>query len=147
TPRSDAPAATASKAGVRVHGRVVDEGNRPVARATVRLRPGGIPRFHADEEVDRSFTGLSAEVETGPAGRFSFEEVREPSKREVFVRAASFVDATADIPHREGDVDLGDVRVEIGGSLAGRVVDDAGNPVPDAEVRAWTRSGPKPAGP
>ncbi|MFG0318505.1 MAG: carboxypeptidase regulatory-like domain-containing protein [Planctomycetota bacterium JB042] len=139
----DAPAAAATAGGVRVEGRIVDEGGRPVAGAEVRLRPTGIAAFHHDDEVEEALKSTGTRQVTGLDGRFSFEGVKKPGSRSLFVRSDAFADATRDLPDASGTIDLGDVVVELGGVLTGHVVDDAGNPVPDAEVRAWTREASK----
>lgn len=133
------PATAAAHEGHRIVGRVVDEGGRPVAGADIRLLPRGLSVIMDSNHEHAPAALRSIETVTAADGRFAFEDVAGSIAREVFVRSRNLVDLTHDVPTTEGDVDLGDLVATLGGTLTGHVVDDAGNPVPGAEVRAWTR--------
>lgn len=127
-------------------GRVVDEYGRAVPSAeVVYLESGamfrGFGRQDADDEVEPPKTTTDAQ------GRFTLEvelaEERDRESRRFMGADASLVVrheayATLVQPHEDrtlGEQQVGDLTVEAGAWVSGRVVDDAGRPVAGANVR------------
>ncbi|MBI4881444.1 MAG: carboxypeptidase regulatory-like domain-containing protein, partial [Planctomycetes bacterium] len=118
----------------RVFGRVIDEAGSPIEGAEVTLAQRLGRRFRDAAEEKNSAR------RTAQDGRFLFEEVAPERGLTLCVRLERHADVTREIPESlAGDLDLGDLVAELGGSLAGRVLDEAGNPVAGAEVKAWHR--------
>jgi len=103
----------------RVTGRVVDAAGSPVAEATLRIDFGGKDRNVA------------------PDGRFDVEVPTARETQSVAIQIAAPRHAVRVLSKRlaRGAVaDLGDVVLAAGGVVSGRVVDDAGAPVPSAWI-------------
>lgn len=116
---------------VTLTGRIVDRESRPVARAEVLL----LTVAEESENGARSYRHL--EVSSDAAGRFRFESVgtgmyQMKVKRRGF--APSWREGTAGTGTR-GVVDLGDLTLEPGAVIEGRITDLHGAPVEGAEVR------------
>lgn len=102
--------------GVRISGLVVDEGQQPVADATVRITPGDVTSLVSDRE-----------------GRFSFTAAREPTSLHALAPdGRQGLARLSPGPKAESD----QVRIVIGGGfeLSG-VVRDENGPVAQADVR------------
>ncbi|MCP3914127.1 MAG: hypothetical protein GY711_01060 [bacterium] len=113
-------------------GRVVDERGEPLAGAAVRaLRAGGgmfgtpgIPG--ADPELART--------RSDSAGRFRLELPAQPRVR-IAIEAEGYAPLEESESLREGqEKDVGDVELDRGVTLAGRVFDSAGSPLAGVEV-------------
>src|SRR5690349_9344065 len=114
-------------------GRAVDEGGQPVAGARVL---GSLGETAAGALLDApANAGRVREAKTSAEGRFELDRLEAGSVR-VAIRADSFApfDAKATTLAPGASLDLGDVRLERGFALAGRVVDEAGRPVKAAEI-------------
>ncbi|MGE5185657.1 MAG: carboxypeptidase-like regulatory domain-containing protein, partial [Acidobacteriota bacterium] len=117
----------AMKAGAVVSGTVVDADGKPRPFATVRVAGKGVEMWRV----------ASRQATTDQQGRF---ELRGLSRAHLQARAESDVAASKLV-----DVDLAtqaavrDVRLvlDVTGTIAGIVVDEAGQPVPEVEVNAF----------
>lgn len=109
--------------GVRLTGRIVETSGAPIPGASVRVGYGG------------------RAVPTGGDGRFS---VAFPMARDADVALLQFAAPgramrVVEKPVARGaDADLGDVALAAGGTVSGRVVDDAGSGVPNAWIVVTT---------
>lgn len=124
--------------GFAVSGRVVDPAGRPVEGAPVQLLPDfHMAAFHGDPgDLMPSMKSAS----TDASGRFRFDAVDPARPMRVAATPTNLVSVSESIPGaRTGDLDVGDLIAQLGGTLTGHVVDQAGNPISGAEVRAWTR--------
>jgi len=129
----------AGVAAATVSGRVVDEGSAtPVAGVQVVLipmRPGPVPPF-----VDRPRTAI-----TNADGRYTFEGV-EPGRYRVSAQKAGY--ALEPMQHQLPDFELAagelhdaaDVPLVRGGVIAGRVLDESGEPVVNVRVMAMRKT-------
>ncbi len=124
--------------GQTVVGRVVDPDGRPVAAAEVNLR-----RVQRQPGMSHGngFTagGAGTSAATGADGRFRFQRV-EAAEYDLQVTRRGFAvtgRAALAVPAQKDEVDLGDVVLEPGVVLEGRVVGPKGVPVVGAEVWAW----------
>ncbi len=148
TPAHDSARAAADgdedgDSGLRVTGRVVDEGGRPLANVDVRLGPSigriGVLADH-DEDHEKVRWARSQRVKTGSDGRFSFDDVQHAKLLSVRARPGALCDVTRPLPdQKEGELALGDLVATLGGSLTGYVLDERGNGIRGANVRAWTK--------
>lgn len=115
--------------GATLAGRVIDQRGRAVAGGEVFLleEPAG------PNGIDRALKDRKPAAATGPDGRFSIEDLAKGSPVHVAVRAAGYLVAQvrAVRPPTEKPVVI---RLEPEAALAGRVMDEAGNPVPGARV-------------
>lgn len=115
--------------GARVVGRLVDGDERAVAgKVSVGDLDGRpVPRVLQDPLT----------VETGADGRFAIDYV-PVGEHALGVGARGLASQRVDVAVRDGErqVDVGDVRLEVGIAIRGRVRSKAGQPVPDAVVRA-----------
>ncbi|MEM7582601.1 MAG: carboxypeptidase regulatory-like domain-containing protein [Acidobacteriota bacterium] len=113
--------------GVALAGRVVDGDRRGIAGATV--------------EVDSNASGGWLQSEQGPAqtdpdGRFVVADLRPGSPVLLVVSKPGFVtEAVRDVRPR-ADEPL-EVVLQVAGRLAGRVVDEAGDPIVNARLSAY----------
>lgn len=131
--RADAPVDLVLRPGARIVGRLVADGGRTVVgqAALHDLDGRPVPPALADRLA----------VESGADGRFAIEAV--PVGEHVLVasapaRAGRRVEVAVRVTDRQ--VDLGDVRLEPGLAIRGRVRSQAGRPIAGALVRA---SGPR----
>jgi protocatechuate 3,4-dioxygenase beta subunit len=119
-----------------VAGRIVDDGGRPLAGVRVRL-------LHQD--IERDVAGSTPIYQAGvvpelmehtspPDGRFTFAGLW-PGKATIELWAANRVRHEINCePRSEQTIDLGDLVVERGSSIAGVVVDAAGAPIAGAKL-------------
>lgn len=117
--------------GVRVAGRVVDAGKRPVAGAHLSLRaerPGG------ERGLIRFVGGVNASAVSDEDGRFTFEGMT-PGTAELDATAAGFQPAKLEnVAIPEKGLDNLEVVLERGAVIEGRVLTSAGDAVEDARV-------------
>ncbi len=137
-----APAAGAGEAQdtkeihAKVTGRVVDEGRRPVAGASVRVTQD----WFEDGPFSRTSAKTVDTVKSGADGRFAIDVKRSGDHNVLSVEPANHVRARVDLPAlTDGERDVGDVVTTLGGSMSGRIVDEAGNAIQGAKVEAWSR--------
>lgn len=121
--------------GVSLSGRVVDPAGRPVAGAQIyRMATIASPELLAttlrEEEPDAT---------TGADGRFSFGDLPPKKPVHLFVSAPRHLPATAQGVRPPLATPL-TVRLAPGARLAGRITDEAGAPVAEAEVRLAKRT-------
>lgn len=129
--------------GLTAVGRVLDEEQQPVAGAQVRLAPlpeggEGISQLSARWRGAREARPVTSDEE----GRFVVEDLA-PGRFDLHVQAEGLAPALVpgvEIPDGEGPVDLGEVELEAGLSLEGRVVDSSGDPVAGVRVAATQMS-------
>jgi hypothetical protein len=113
--------------GVTARGRIVDEEGKPLkGRVRLRLLGQPMPLFAAQDLGDP----------TDESARFSLAHL-PVGEHEVDFLAAAHALATVPllVAAHNGIVDMGDVRLESGLAIAGRVVDQAGDPVAGARLR------------
>ncbi len=128
---------------IRLRGRVVDGFGQPVAAAQVQLEiernrggRGGPGRFERQQ--------IRKPVTTGSDGRFAFEgkgfrELRITLQLTHPRFAPTFTEH--DFRNAGGDLDLGDVRIRVGGEIRGLVTNLDGSPVAQADVVAHPQGG------
>ena len=125
--------------GATISGRIVEEGSGvPVAGAQVVLFPAR-PGPAALPFRDRPKTAT-----TDPDGRYTFEDV-EPGRYRISVQKTGYalhlvpglpeIDLTAGERHETAEV-----RLQRGGVIAGRVLDESGEPVVNARVMAMQKA-------
>ena len=136
-PATDAIAAPA----YAITGSVLDEQGRPVSGADVQL-----VRHFGDDMIllERSEAIMSnaQATKTASDGRFQFEAVDATDSFTVRAVPDALMSAELKLTQRRtGDLDVGVLTAALGAELIGHVVSDAGQPVPEAEVRAWTKQG------
>jgi protocatechuate 3,4-dioxygenase beta subunit len=122
-------------AGQTVVGRVVDPEGLPVAAAEVTFRRVQRPPGMSGHGFTGGGPGTSAA--TGADGRFRFQRL-EAGEYDLQVTRQGFVATGRDnlaVSAETREVDLGDVVLEPGVVLAGRVVGPKGAPVAEAEVQ------------
>jgi protocatechuate 3,4-dioxygenase beta subunit len=116
--------------GAPVLGQLVDEQGRAVVGKLVFETIGGqtVPRPLAE----------SLKVETGPDGIFALAQV-PVGAHDLGLTASGFAARRLEVEVRPRDksLDLGKVVLERGLTVAGRVVDRAGTPLPNASLYAW----------
>ncbi|MCO5169299.1 MAG: carboxypeptidase-like regulatory domain-containing protein [Planctomycetes bacterium] len=144
-------AATGGAAATGLRGRVVTRDARPVPGARVSLR-GTRPnasgmtvvmrRRNADGETEFTSPGeVLASAVAGEDGRFEVKGLEPGFSYALVARPPEgdedHLPAQGSAPALKAGlvVDAGDVRLERGARLSGVVLDPAGRPVPDAEVR------------
>ncbi|MBL8858560.1 MAG: carboxypeptidase regulatory-like domain-containing protein [Planctomycetes bacterium] len=119
---------------VAIRGRVVDDGGRGIAGATVYASPAGGPLGFALDEFEASQPWFRRkETTTDAAGRFQLEP-EAPGAVRLAVRADGFAPFDAERPIAGAGADVGDLVLERGVVLQGRVVDTTGRGVPNAEL-------------
>jgi hypothetical protein len=125
--------APAQPAASRISGRVVEEGsNRPLATARVTLMSAGRP----------STPGPPPQASTDRDGRFTFDLVA-PGQYWLDVQRGGYVSISPNPSKREThdvvagqDIAWPDVVLQKGGVIAGRIFDEAGEPLSDVRVTA-----------
>jgi large repetitive protein len=114
-------------AGAAVTGRLVDAEERPLAGRVAAQEFAGQP-------MPRSLVEL-LRADTGADGRFRIEKV-PPGSYALGAVAPRYSGrrVEAEVSGREGVIDLGDIALEPGLAIRGRVRTSSGAPVPDAQV-------------
>jgi protocatechuate 3,4-dioxygenase beta subunit len=114
--------------GAAVTGRLVDSEERPLAGRVAAQELAGQP-------LPRSLVEL-LRTDTGPDGRFRIERV-PPGSYALGAVAPRFSGrrVEAEVSGREAVIDLGDIALEQGLAIRGRVRTSSGTPVPDADIR------------
>lgn len=128
-------AATIVTGPVGISGRVVDADGRPVAGAVVLAAPsGGLMGAALDDlDVDAPWT-KRVDATSGADGRFTLRPEAHGAVR-IAVRASGFAPFDAEKAIAGANADLGDLKLERGAILRGRVVDASARPVADAQLR------------
>jgi hypothetical protein len=129
---SPAPTDPAPAATLRIHGRLVDEGKTGIAGCVVEVRAWSGTGLAAKWSMTRTRSGADG----------AFEVRIDPAiATEGFGVAATpegFVEAWRMVKPGEYDEALGvEVVAERARSIVGRVVDDAGRPIPKSGVQLW----------
>jgi hypothetical protein len=147
---TDPPASVALTMGLPalvVRGRAVDGSGAPRANAQILVQP----REAAVKAASSIFGGEDPLTTSDDEGRFAVALDRDPSAvaaRSTRVKLARFFgegeglesDVAHGPPDAQGEIDLGDVAlVDPPPFLAGRVVDDRGEPVSGAQIRFFLR--------
>lgn len=136
--RTDAPVALVLLPGARVAGRLLGDEGRPAA--------GRVALAEIDGQRLRGVLAGRFAAEAGSDGRFVIEGV-PTGEHAVAVDARGFGRRRVALTVRASDrqVDVGDVRLEAGLAISGRVRSKAGAPVADARVSAvGARGGDEP---
>src|SRR5689334_21555177 len=122
-------------------GRVVDGSGQPVAAAKVFAGPAGEFEFLPLDSTDtRMFSGAKrAQAVTDAEGRFQLGLAGQTHVR-LAVRSGGFAPLDAERTLARGERDLGDVVLEQGVVLEGRVVDPTGRPVAAAQIFSRPRN-------
>jgi hypothetical protein len=116
--------------GVTVTGRLVNEDSRPVA--------GHIAPQEISGEGGLWTLGDILSTDAGADGKFKLEHV--PSGEHALAATArGFGPKRIDVSAGARPVDVGDVVLEPGGTIRGRVRDKAGNPIGGAQLTAFAR--------
>lgn len=120
----------------RVTGRVVDEGGKPVADAIVYAAAGGGFDDLTLDEVDpaEAFWFQRVEARTDSSGRFTVDPKIQARVR-LAVRAPGFAPLDVERTISAAKPEVGDLVVQQGVVLEGRVIDHLGRPVANAELR------------
>lgn len=120
----------------RVSGRVLDESGKPVAGATIYAAAGGGFDDMALDEFDPIEMPWMQRVETksDSAGRFALDPKINARVR-IAVRAGGFAPLDVERTISETKPEVGDLVVQTGVVLEGRVIDHLGRPVAGAELR------------
>ena len=142
---SQSAAATAEAGTVAVQGRVVDETGAPVGGARV-LAAGGNSGLHliGDFALDARGAGSMpwlkrSETTSGADGRFTLHGLR-PGNLRLAVRGPGFAPRDDERALPSGaSFDLGDIELEPGVYVAGKVVDARGRAVEGAQVLRLSR--------
>jgi protocatechuate 3,4-dioxygenase beta subunit len=131
----------AAKEAAGLSGRVVGPDGRPVQGAKVFAGPAGDFNFLPLDTVDqRLMTGAKrSDAVTDAEGRFQLGLGGETHVR-LAVRASGFAPLDAERTLARGERDLGDVALEQGVVLEGRVIDQTGRPVAEAQIHSRPRS-------
>jgi len=114
-------------AGAAVTGRLVDAEERPLAGRVAAQELAGQP-------MPRSLVEL-LRADTGPDGRFRIDKVA-PGSYALGAVAPRYSGrrVEAEVSARDTVIDLGDIALEAGLAIRGRVRTSAGAPVPDAQI-------------
>ncbi|MCB9880790.1 MAG: carboxypeptidase regulatory-like domain-containing protein [Planctomycetes bacterium] len=143
TERTDVRDTAANLPATGVFGRVVGPDGRPMAGTIVTMVEGGrivhrgIPLRNASASQD----SVTKTATTNGEGRFEFYPRSPDSHLRFEIDAPPMVALRKNVDPTKGKpVDLGDIALERGIVLSGRVVDPAGRGVEDAVVRARTKN-------
>lgn len=133
--QATAPAAEAQ--GGALHGRVVDAGGRPIAGARVLVASaGGFGPLPLDQvPEDSPLARGRSETRSAADGTFRIARPTGAGLR-ISVRSPGFAPLRSERGQAPPDGDLGDLALEAGAVLEGRVVDRGGRPVAGVEVHA-----------
>jgi len=135
TTPSGTPSAATNNAPRRVSGRVVDTSGRPVANATVYAAAGNAFDELALDEIEPGDMWFQrVDAKTDAQGRFALDP-RIQAQVRFAVRASGFAPLDADRTISSAAPDVGDLVLQPGVVLEGRVVDHGGRPVANAELR------------
>ncbi len=140
--RSESPATEGREQ--RVSGRVLDEAGKPVANALVyAASSGGFDDLALDEIDPVEMPWFRrADARTDSAGRFALAPKIHARVR-LAVRASGFAPLDLERTISETNPEVGDLVLQRGVVLEGRVIDHLGRPVDGAELRRRrTGSGP-----
>jgi len=119
---------------IGVRGRVVDPEGRGVAGATVYAASSDMPMGFALDDSDSTATFVRRkETTTDSEGRFTLEPEARGAIR-LAVRADGFAPFNAQKPIAGTNVDVGDLKLERGVVISGRVLDAGGNAVANAAL-------------
>ncbi len=120
-----------STIALSIRGRVIDSAQRAVASATVRLEVRSMSR--RNRRADR----VRQSVTTGADGRFEFQGPGPSGSRvQLLVQHDRYAPLLSSHTVQEnGDLDVGDLVTLLGATISGRVTDEAGTPIGDAEVK------------
>lgn len=121
--------------GISLSGRVVDSAGRPVAEARVYR----IATMASPELLEFSLREEKPDATTGADGRFSLGDLPPKKPVHLFVSALRHLPATAQGVRPPLATPL-TVRLAPGARLAGRITDESGKPVAEAEIRLAKRS-------
>src|SRR4029079_17362911 len=111
--------------GAAVVGRLVDSEQRPLAGRVAGQELGG-------QTIPRSLAEL-LRADAGPDGRFRIERV-PPGSYALGAMAPRYSGRRVEAEVSGGDVDLGDIALEEGLAIKGRVRTAAGAPIPEADI-------------
>jgi protocatechuate 3,4-dioxygenase beta subunit len=115
--------------GARLAGRVIDRRGQAVAGAEIFRLPGPVDPI----DMERALKKRKPAVAAGADGRFLLEDLAQAVPIHLAVRAEGFLTALArDI--RPPTAQPLTIRLEPAAVLRGRVVDEAGKPVPGARI-------------
>jgi hypothetical protein len=115
------------RAGVTVAGRLVGPDQRAVR--------GSVTLAEIDGQAAPETLTETAKAAAGENGRFRFTQL-PPGNHALAVVAPGYTPQRVEVAVEARPVDLGDVKLETGLVIEGRVVDGSRNPVPDAELEA-----------
>ncbi len=143
-----------AEAAFPFRGHVVDHVGAPVAGATVIYWPSEatMPLYGMERTFvsDRSALDALPRAVTGRDGRFAIEGRHRPGSGVtgmfedpmLVVVAGDFAIRSHDChAYAGGAYDAGDIALEPGGWLTGRVVDPAGRPIAGVTIRPWNAEG------
>jgi len=130
-----------AKEAIGLLGRVVGPDGRPVPGAKVFAGPAGEFDFLPLDALDPKLMpeGKRADGVTDAEGRFQLGLSGETHVR-LAVRASGFAPLDAERTLARGERDLGDVALEQGVVLEGRVIDEKGRPVAEAQIHSRPRT-------
>jgi protocatechuate 3,4-dioxygenase beta subunit len=114
-------------AGVPVSGRLVDGDQKPVR--------GSCSIAEVDGQAAPSMLAETSKSTAGADGRFRIEHM-PPGRHVIAVAAPGYKPKRVDVTVGTKPVDVGEVALETGLVIRGRVVDESGTPVADAELEA-----------
>ncbi|MCA8972086.1 MAG: carboxypeptidase regulatory-like domain-containing protein [Planctomycetes bacterium] len=141
--RTDVRDTAANLPATGVFGRVVGPDGRPMAGTVVTMVEGGrivhrgIPLRNASASKD----SVTKTATTDGEGRFEFYPRSPDSHLRLEIDAPPMIALRKNLDPTKGKpVDLGDLALERGIVLSGRVVDPAGRGVEDAVVKAWIKN-------
>ncbi len=133
--------AAASDLANGLQGRVVGADGQPVPAAKVYAAPSGEFDFLPLDAADSKLLGGAkrAQAVSDAQGRFQLPLSGQTHVR-LAVRASGFAPLDAERTLARGERDLGDVALEQGVVLEGRVIDQTGRPVAEAQIYSRPRT-------